>query len=296
MAVLKPGTMTNLFYKYRPGEENVVESMRRLREIGFEVMDLNMCPMQRNKFELCEDENWERFTDNIGNEAAKLGISFVQCHPVYAKPLCRRKSAEDDGCEKNEFFLKMLDRSLDVASRLGIPWAVMHPLEEAIEGEYNLEFNTKYNLDVYGPFYEKYAHRGLGFAFENMADVDGRRRFGVTPDELKMILNAFGDRKVGVCWDTGHANRVYNDGIAPLRRIGKDLVCTHIDDNVGTVDLHQMPFMGTVPWAKVMKTLKDIDYRGGFIYELSTTKSLPDELKQPSVEYAYKVAEYLVNL
>lgn len=136
MAVLKPGAMTNLFYKYRPGEENVVESMRRLREIGFEIMDLNMCPMQRNKSELCEDENWERFTDNIGNEAAKLGISFVQCHPVYAKPLCRRKSAEDDGCEKNEFFAKMLDRSLDIASRLGIPWAVMHPLEEAIEDEY----------------------------------------------------------------------------------------------------------------------------------------------------------------
>ena len=39
MSVLKPGAMTNLFYKYRPGKENVVESMRRLREIGFEIMD-----------------------------------------------------------------------------------------------------------------------------------------------------------------------------------------------------------------------------------------------------------------
>ena len=74
MAVLTPGTMTNLFYTYKPGEENVVESMRRLREIGFEVMDLCMCPMQRGKFELCEDDNWECFTDNIGNEAAKLGV------------------------------------------------------------------------------------------------------------------------------------------------------------------------------------------------------------------------------
>jgi hypothetical protein len=78
MSVLKPGAMTNLFYTYKPGKENVVESMRRLRDIGFEIMDLHMCPMQRNKCELCEDENWERFTDNIGNEAAKLGIFFVQ--------------------------------------------------------------------------------------------------------------------------------------------------------------------------------------------------------------------------
>ena len=262
--------MTNLFYAYKPGEENVIYSMRRLREVGYEVLDLCMCPMQRNKFDFCEDENWERYTDNVGNEAAKLGITFAQCHPVYAKPLCRRKSAEDDGCEKNEFFLKMLDRSLDVASRLGIPWAVMHPLEESVEGEYNLEYNTKYNLEIYAPFYEKYAARGLGFAFENMADVDGRRRFGVTPDELKMILSAFGDRKVGICWDTGHANRVYSDSIAPLRRCGKDLVCTHIDDNIGATDLHQIPFMGNIPWAKVMQTMKEIDYKGAFIYELST--------------------------
>jgi sugar phosphate isomerase/epimerase len=291
-----PGTMTNLFYTYNPGEENVVKSMRRLREIGFETMDLCMCPMQRNKFELCEDDNWERFTDNIGNEAARLGITFAQCHPVYAKPLCRRKTAEDDGCEKNEFFLKMLDRSLDVASRLGIPWAVMHPLEEAAEGEYNLEFNAKYNLEVYGPFYEKYAAKGIGFAFENMADVDGRRRFGVTPDELKMILEVFGDRKTGICWDTGHANRIFDNGVAALRRCGDKLVCTHIDDNVGTVDLHQIPFMGTVPWTEVMQALNDIGYRGAFIYELSTCKSLPEVLKAPAVEYAYKVAQYLVSL
>jgi sugar phosphate isomerase/epimerase len=54
--------------------------------------------------------------------------------------------------------------------------------------------------------------------------------------------------------------------------------------------------MGTVPWAKVMQTLKDIDYKGAFIYELSTCKSLPDQLKAPASEYAYKVAEYLVSL
>lgn len=296
MAILKSGTMTNLFYTYRPGQENVVESMRKTNAAGFTVMDLCMCPMQRNQFELCEDENWERFTDNIGNEAARLGVTFAQCHPVYAKPLCRRKSAYDDGCEKNEFFLKMLDRSLDVASRLGIPWAVLHPLEEASTREYDLLGNANYNLDVYGPLVEKYSAKGLGFAFENMADVDGYRRFGVTPDELMMILEKFSDKRVGICWDTGHANRVYKDGVAPLRAVGKHLACTHIDDNIGDTDLHQLPFMGTVPWARVMQTLKEIDYRGGFIYELSTTKRLPDELKPAAAEYAYKVSEYLISL
>ncbi len=286
--------MTNLFHVYRPGEENTVESMRRLHKIGFGVIDLCMCPMQRNEFELCEDENWERFTDNIGNEAAKLGMTFAQCHPVYARPLCRRKSPEDEGCEKNEYFLKMLDRSLDVASRLGIPWAVMHPLEDS--QAYDLEHNAKYNFEIYAPFYEKYAHKGLGFAFENMADIDGGRRFGVTPDELKMILSEFGDRKAGICWDTGHANRIFKDVIAPLKALGSDLVCTHIDDNIGQTDLHQIPFMGTVPWIKVMQTLKDIDYKGAFIYELSLSKRLPEELKEPAVEYAFKVADYLCKL
>ncbi len=294
MQKLRPGTMTNLFYTYKPGEENVVASMRRLRDIGFEIQDLCMCPMQRNEFELCEDDNWERFTDNIGNEAAKLGVTFAQCHPVYPRPLFRRKSPEDEGCEKNEFFVKMLDRSLDVASRLGIPWAVMHPLEDS--SSYDLEHNAKYNFEIYSPFYEKYAHRGLGFAFENMADIDGGRRFGVTPDELKMILAEFGDRKMGICWDTGHANRIFKDQIAPLRSVGEHLVCTHIDDNIGQTDLHQLPFMGTIPWQKVMETLKEIDYKGAFIYELSLARKMPDALKSPAVEFAYKVAEYLCDI
>ncbi len=294
MSSLRPGTMTNLFYRYKPGEENVVESMRHLREIGFDVLDLCMCPMQRNEFELCEDDNWERFTDNIGNEAAKLGVSFAQCHPVYPRPFFRRKSAEDDGCEKNEFFLKMLDRSLDVASRLGIPWAVMHPLEDS--PSYDLEHNAEYNFEIYAPFYDKYVHRGLGFAFENMADIDGGRRFGVTPDELKMIIEAFGDRKTGICWDTGHANRIFKDQIAPLRAVGKHLVCTHIDDNIGQTDLHQLPFMGNIPWLKVMETLKEIDYKGAFIYEISIAKRLPEELIAPAAEYAYKVADHLCSL
>ncbi len=294
MQNLKPGTMTNLFYTYRPGEENVVRSMRKLHEIGFDTIDLCMCPMQRNDFELCEDENWERFTENIGNEAAKLGMTFAQCHPVYAKPFCRRRSPEDEGCENNEFFVKMLDRSLEIAARLGIPWAVMHPLENS--ASYDLEYNANYNFETFAPYYEKFAPRGLGFAFENMADVDGARRFGVTPSELKMILERFGDRKVGICWDTGHANRIFKDVISPLKAVGDRLVCTHIDDNIGVTDLHQLPFMGTIPWQKVMKTLKEIDYQGAFIYELSTAKRLPEELKAPAAEYAYKIAEYLCSL
>ena len=294
--IRKPGCMTNPFYVYEPGKPGLVTAMRRLRECGYEIMDLNMCPMQRNACELCEDDNWERFADMIGEEAARLGVTFVQSHPPYPKASTRRKTLYDPGCEYNEFFLRMMKRALEIDARLGIPWAVMHPVSCAENPDPDFESDLKFNVNYYAPLYEIGAARGVGFAFENMADVDGRRRFGATPDDLLAIVDAFPGEKKGVCWDTGHGNRQYIDQLPALKKVAPLLVCTHIDDNVGEKDLHHLPFMGTAKWPEIMNVLRDSGYQGGFIYEVSLFKNLPEPLKAPLARYAFEVAEHLLSL
>lgn len=290
----RPGIMTNIFYSHVPGECGTVHSMEKTRAVGFDVMDLNMCPMQRNDSELCEDDNWERYTDQIGEAAAKLGITFAQSHPPYPKSIGRRKSAADEGCEYNEFFRKMQKRAIEIDCRLGIRWAVLHPVAV---NEYDTDLNAAYNYEVYGPMFEKAAARGVGFAFENMADLDAKRRFGVTPEDLLAILDKFGNSPdVGVCWDTGHANRVMSEQAGPLRQIGEKLVCTHIDDNIGQTDLHTIPYFGTIGWESVMKTLREIDYKGAFIYELAVCKRMPAELRTPAMKFIYEVGRHLVSI
>ena len=294
--IRKPGCMTNPFYVYEPGKPCMAEAVRRLHECGFTVMDLNMCPMQRNASEFCEDDNWVRFAEAAGEEAARLGVTFVQSHPPYPKAPTRRKSVTDPGCEYNEFFLRMMKRALEIDARLGIPWAVMHPVSCLENPDPDPEADVKFNVDYYAPLYEIGAARGVGFAFENMADVDGRRRFGATPDDLRAIVDAFPGEKKGVCWDTGHGNRQYIDQIPALKEIAPLLVCTHIDDNVGEKDLHHLPLMGTAKWPEIMNVLRDSNYQGGFIYEVSLFKNLPEPLKVPLARYAFTVAEYLLSL
>ena len=290
----RPGTMTNLFYKYVPGESCTVRAMRRLREVGFDVMDLWMCGMQRRDMEFCEDECWEKYVDEIGEEAARLGITFVQSHPPYPKGLVRRRDNTDEGCELNPYFRRMQERAIEIDCRLGIRWAVLHPVAV---NDYDLDANAAYNYEIYAPIYEWASKKGVGFAFENMADLDSKRRFGITADELKCILAKFGNpADVGICWDMGHANRSLSDPVAALRAVGDRLVCTHIDDNIGQTDLHTLPYFGSVDWANIMKTLREINYQGAFIYELAVSKyHLPEPLLEPCVRYAYEVSKYLVS-
>ena len=295
--IRKPGCMSNPFYTYVPGRTaNMPDALRLLREAGFDTVDLNMCMMQRNASELCEDGIWEKAADEIGNTAAKLGITFVQSHPPYPRPSMRRKTLFDEGCEYNEFFLRMMKRSLEIDSRLGIPWAVMHPVSCRDIPDSSPDEDVAFNLEYYAPLLDLCEARGVGFAFENMADVDGRRRFGSSPEELIAITDAFAGRKVGICWDTGHGNRMYADQIPFMKKVAPRLVCLHIDDNIGDKDLHQIPYMGTVNWEAVMKLLGDCGYPGAFIYELALYRRLPEALKMPLAKYSYTVAEYLLNL
>jgi len=294
--IMKPGCMTNPFYEYVPGQSNLPEAIRLLHEAGFDVIDLNMCPMQRNQMELCEDDIWERVTDEIGNTVAKYGMTFAQSHPPYPKAAVRRKTVYDEGCEYNAFFLKMMKRALEIDARLGIPWAVMHPISNKTGVDVDVEAEAAYNYEYYAPLMEIGAARGVGFAFENICDVDGRRRFGVTPAELRSIVDLFGDAKVGICWDTGHGNRMYADQLPFIKKVADKLVCMHIDDNVGEKDLHQLPYMGTVKWKELMALLKETNYPGAFIYEVALFSRLPKELKMPLAVYSREVAEYLISL
>ena len=52
--------------------------------------------------------------------SAKLGVEFSQSHLLYAKPLTRRKTAADEGCEQNEFFIWATQRAIRISAMLGV--------------------------------------------------------------------------------------------------------------------------------------------------------------------------------
>jgi sugar phosphate isomerase/epimerase len=191
---MRLSTMTNLFYEEREDKKNFLNSVRRTNAVGFKVMDFCMCPFQRHETEMLGDD-WEERTYEIANEAAKLGVEFSQSHLLYAKPLTRRKTAADEGCEQNEFFIWATQRAIRISAMLGVKWAVVHPVQ--LKEDADLERDIKYNHEIYDKYVELASSLGVGLAFENMADVDNKRRFGVTADELGALVDSFGSEYVG---------------------------------------------------------------------------------------------------
>jgi len=282
-------------YQDRADGKGFLNSVKKTRECGFQVMDFNMCPMQRNETELVRDD-WKKTVYEIANEAAKLGVTFSQSHLPYSKPVVRRKTPFDDGCEQNEFFEKMTFRAIEISKMLGVKWAVVHPVQDIIPTELHSTTDIAYNHFIYDKYVEAASRGGVGLAFENMCDVDGRRRFGVTGEELCELIDSYNSEFVKICWDFGHGNRTFVDQTNQLKLVGKYLRATHVDDNIGKDDLHTFPYLGNVKWEDIMKTLVQIDYQGDFNFELSVMKKMPFELSDSVVKLAYEIGNYLLSL
>lgn len=292
---MRLSTMVNLFYENTPDEMGFRNSVKRIAGAGFKVMDFTMCAMQRRATELNGD-NWESIAYAIADDAAKLGVTFEQSHLPYPKPTIRRNLPDDEGCEQNEYFIEMTNRAIKISSILGVKWAIVHPVMKVANSCADIEADIAYNHEIYNKYIEYADKLGVGIAFENMADIDSKRRFGASAAELNALLDSFGDNQnLGICWDFGHGNRTFGKHqIKPFTDILPRLRATHVDDNVGTEDLHTLPFLGKIKWAEIMPYLRDYD--GCFNYEIKYTQCFPEELKEESARFAYRVGEYLISL
>lgn len=290
---MRVGTMTALFRDRIEQKEHIgyIESIRRCKQAGFSVIDMNMCAMYGNMTELNGDD-WERKTEEIRKEAEKLGIVFSQSHPPYH----RNKLAEFGSEEEQAHFDELLLRSIKISAVLGVKWAVLHPVSEFANSEYNIEHDIEKNHQVYDRVVDYAVKNRVGIAFENMADKNNRRRFGTTSSELKALIASYNDPMVGVCWDTGHGNRSHDNPIRPLYELGSCIKALHINDNHGIIDEHLLPYEGTLDWKEIMKALKAISYGGDFIYEIKNNDCMPDPIKDATAEYAYRLGNYLITM
>ena len=84
-------TSTCLFPSRRQGGRTpMLESIDLCHAAGFRVIDLNFCGagLRKSGHELCQ-ENWEEWVDEVGNHAAKLGVTFSQSHTPFDSNLYR---------------------------------------------------------------------------------------------------------------------------------------------------------------------------------------------------------------
>jgi len=86
------------------------------------------------------------------------------------------------------------------------------------------------------------------------------------PEDFERILDAFPDRRVGVCVDTGHFHSAGVDTPAFIRRHGSRIYAVHLKDHLGTVSVGIG--RGEIDLAAAIAALRTMNYGGGLTIEL----------------------------
>ena len=108
-------------------------------------------------------------------------------------------------------------------------------------------------------------------------------------------MGKFNCDTVGVCWDFGHANMAYGkQQFQAMRKMKSKLIATHVHDNIGKYDNHNLPYMGNINWAEGLKTMADLGYEGDLTLEVGYG-GFSDDLVKDFVKYAHRTAEYMVE-
>lgn len=263
------------------------------RAAGFTSLDLRLSSQAKAGYPLAEND-WERWAEQIGLEAQRLGLDFPQAHAfIY------RTSESTDMTLDRPWYEERIRRSIRVAGMLNIPWIVIHPADFCFDISYDFEKNRSFNLSYWAPFVDLAIQCGVGIAFENLYP-SGRlpQRYCSDYQELIDLADSFNTDHVGICWDTGHAAVAGQDQPAALRAIGSRLKALHIHDNHQRAkgDEHLIPYLGTLNWDKILHALGEIGYDRTFSFEIKQGSAMmPPEMTENMLLFIHRLGLYMMD-
>lgn len=165
----------------------------------------------------------------------------------------RRASIMTAHASVNVWAPDTLRTEIEIAARMGVSRMVVHPyvLGQSIEGQ---EHPVQEARDLCSFARDN----GVTLVLENLG-LTGIRSMRESVDLIGSEPEKTG---LGICIDVGHANRsCTNDGVRPeafLREFRNMIREVHLDDNLGTKDLHLPLGQGTVDWPPVVEAMRDL--------------------------------------
>jgi len=207
------------------------------------------------------------------------GITIRSIHnpsPVYEERCLDLSSPDKIILETSR---KIALNTLHRAELLGVPIVVMHMSDIDV-----LPTNNKSILDS-----------RLGIARESLEQLlsssNSKIRIAIENDVknaifsslavLKKFIEKVSHPRVGVCLDIGHSKTNGVDMFQAVECLGDSLLTTHVHENDGKTDYHNMPDFSEPKWAEWIKLLQNSGYSGTFHLEVSL-KEIKENLKSIS--------------
>jgi len=257
-----------------------IRKIEKLKELGYDAIDVGLTRVIYHDDpypheDILDSEDWEKNLDPYIAKAKEVGLKIATTHLPY------RYDYTDTESEKFAYCHEMAVRSLKASEYLGAEWTVMHV--NTVEG----------TVEYVKRLFAESGVKNIGIAIENMA----KRPVGELIEAVdKLAAEGY---KVGICLDIGHAhiNKFFDNDIPEvIAAMGKRIKMLHVHDNNRASDMHKAPFMGTVPWAKVMAALKEAGYEGEFNFELQPEKVPHAASMELYEQYSVEIGKYLIDL
>ena len=250
-----------------------------LARLGYGAIDVGLTRVIYNNDPYPHDpmldgDDWRDALDGYIKRCRELGLKIGTTHIPY------RYDYTDTANEKFPFYHKMTVRALQASEYLGAEWTVLHVRD--VKG--TVEYAKKLFVDS--------GVKSIGIAIENMGDLPIDELI-----EAHDILKAEG-YNVGICLDIGHCHlngHYINDVPEVILRLGERIKMLHVHDNSRGPDMHKAPYMGTIPWAKVMAALKKAGYTGDLNLELQP-ELIPEPAREAYERYSVDIGNYLISL
>ena len=236
----------------------------------------------------------------LGNHARSLGFEPWSIHSEHLNI-----------GDTLENYLKIQKHEAEVCAALGCQVMVCH-LPNLLP---YIDFER--DLDVIGKVAELTHANGVRLAVEtcNYSDPSGNGDLKSDADLVIKVVDELNMPDVGINVDTGHC-LIGQSGKNPavlekilsgeidqwipglVKRIGKRLFTTHLQDNFGLNDDHQAPGFGYIDWEKLIPAILGTGYQGPLMMELTgmgvkARRTVPQLRKYPLEKELVSAAAYL---
>lgn len=160
--------------------------------------------------------------------------------------------------------VKLYTDMIQKAADIGIDKFIVHPSGEPISDSERHE-RLKYSMQTLDRLAEIAYENGAVIAVEDLP----RSCLGNTADEILKLISA--NDKLRVCFDSNHLLKDTNLNF--IKKLSDKIVTVHISDYDFVDEKHWLPGEGLVNWAELLGSLRQINYRGVWLYEISLSSS-----------------------
>ena len=265
------------------------EKYQKLREHGYSCVDIKMSDTESWIYNSVQAEDMLLHEKKLADDA---NIKINQVHGPWRCP------PKDATSEDREERMRKMETSIRLTAMLGCKNWVIHPLMPFGFEDKNVGVEQKtwdININFMKELLKTAKKFDVTICIENMPFPD----FSLAkPKDILRLVKEINDENLKICLDTGHA-QVFDNELRlsdEVHRLGNYIKTLHVHDTKCGLDLHMMPFMGTIGWLEFVKSLKFIGYEGVFSLETPVPELLSDSLFEKFSKMYCEVAKEIISL